>query len=404
MKLKLKPNSSVSYRIIFYMAYRNVMSKKLRSFLTIFGVVIGISAISFLVSFGLGLQLLVQNEVVGDQSIKAIDIRSTNSKIVKLSQDSYTKIQEFPHIEDVGVNYSFSASIGLNGGESDAIVYGVDETYLSLTSLELMEGELIKNNDTDTVVVSIAALKTIGIENAPEAIGKEVNLTIPLDKKSERETEITRPFKVIGVINSESNSELFISKGIFEAAGVQEYTQLKAVVDNTENVAEARKQIESLGLETSSPIDTLAQINQLFTFFNLILASFGAIGMIVAVLGMFNTLTISLIERTKEIGLMITLGARQFDMRLLFLVEALILSFTGVVIGIIFSIIGGEITNAIINQSASNKAVDSIDIFSTPLWLIAGLITFMMAVGLVVVYFPARRAEKINPIDALRRE
>lgn len=404
VELFRRSKNTIALSTLAYMALRNVMSKKLRSFLTIFGVVIGISAITFLVSFGLGLQVLVQEDVVGDQSLKAIDVSSSNSQIVKLNSDSVTKIQDYSHVEAVGVSYSFSAGVAFGGGESDAIIYGVDQTYQELTTLKLMSGRLLKEDDNNDVVISQATLKAVGISDPEKAVGREVELVIPLDNRSEREKEIRKEFTIIGVIDSESDSELFTPSGVFDAAGVADYDQLKVVVDATENVAGVRTQIESAGLETTSPVDTLEQINQLFRFFNLLLASFGAVGMLVAVLGMFNTLTISLIERTKEIGLMITLGARRLDMRILFLVEALILSIVGAIIGVVFAIFAGEITNMVINRNASERAVDAIDVFSTPLWLVAGLVGFMVAVGLAVVYFPAKRAEKINPIDALRRE
>ena len=127
--------------------------------------------------------------------------------------------------------------------------------------------------------------------------------------------------------------------------------------------------------------------------------------MIVAVLGMFNTLTISLLERTKEIGLMLALGARRKDMRRLFICEATLLSLIGSVVGIIGAIIFGKIVNIAMNQLAQSRGVtQGFTLFATPVWLIFGLIGFMVLVGLGVVFFPARRAEHINPIDALRRE
>lgn len=127
--------------------------------------------------------------------------------------------------------------------------------------------------------------------------------------------------------------------------------------------------------------------------------------MIVAVLGMFNTLTISLLERTKEIGLMVALGARSIDMRRLFVFEALFLSLFGSIIGIIGAFVLGQIVNIAMNQFASHRGVqDSFNLFAYPPLVVGGVIVFMAIVGLVVVYIPARHAEKINPIDALRRE
>ena len=127
--------------------------------------------------------------------------------------------------------------------------------------------------------------------------------------------------------------------------------------------------------------------------------------MVVAVLGMFNTLTISLLERTKEIGLMMALGARRVDLRKLFFFEAILLSLIGAIIGIIMAMFAGRIVNLIMNFTAQRRGVtDSFELFSNPWWLILGTIAFMVTVGAIVVYIPAKRAEKTDPIDALRNE
>jgi ABC-type antimicrobial peptide transport system permease subunit len=209
----------------------------------------------------------------------------------------------------------------------------------------------------------------------------------------------------VGISSTGSGSEVYLPSHIFQTAGVSAYNDLKIEADDSGDVAGLRKQIESLGFLTASPIDTIDQINEIFKFFNIILAGFGGIGMIVAVLGMFNTLTISLLERTREIGLMVALGGRNRDMRKLFILEAVLLSIIGAVSGILLAFISGQIINLIMNGFAHRRGVtDSFALFATPPLLIIGTIAFMMCVGLVVAYLPARRAARINPIDALRRE
>ena len=127
--------------------------------------------------------------------------------------------------------------------------------------------------------------------------------------------------------------------------------------------------------------------------------------MIIAILGMFNTLTISLLERTREIGLMIALGGRPIDMRKIFIFEALMLSILGSLIGVMGAIILSWLVNLILNILASQRGVEqSFSVFSNNPFLIIGVIIFMIVVGLSVVILPAIRAQKINPIDALRRE
>ncbi len=396
---------AIQLRIVFYMAVRNITSKKLRSFLTVFGVVIGIGSIFFLLSFGIGIQELVTKQVIGDKSLKALEVSSPNSRILQLDDAAINRISSYPNVDKVGLQYSFPGSLILNGGEVDAVVYGINQDYQSTTSFTVKKGRLLRPDDTRSLVVNISALKAIGIENVDEAINKQVKLTIPFQKVQANKSEISDVFTIVGVIESGAGSEIFTIDSIFTSSGVPNYQQVKVIAKGTKSIPDLRKQIESNGFQTTSLVDTLDEINKIFKFFNVILVSFGSIGMIVAVLGMFNTLTISLLERTKEIGLMMALGGRRSDMRKLFIFEALLLSFSGAVIGVVLAIIGGTAVNTYLNSGARGRGVTTdFSVFAYPAWAIAAIVGFTVFVGLLVVYFPARRAEKINPIDALRRE
>ena len=396
---------AIQLKIVFHMALRNITSKKLRSFLTVFGVVIGIGSIFFLLSFGIGIQELVTKQVIGDKSLKALEVSSPNSRILQLNDQVINKIRRYPNVDKVGLQYSFPGSIAINGGEVDAVVYGINQDFQSTTSFTLKKGRLLKKEDTRAVVVNLSTLKSIGIKTVDKAINKQVKLTIPLNKVQSNKSEISDNFTIVGVIESGAGSEVFTTDSLFTSAGVLNYQQVKVIAKDTKNISTIRKQIESNGFQTTSLVDTLDEINKIFKFFNVILVSFGSVGMIVAVLGMFNTLTISLLERTKEIGLMMALGGRRSDMRKLFIFEALLLSFLGSIIGIAFAIAGGTAVNIFLNSGARGRGVTSnFTVFAYPAWAIFGMLGFTLIVGLLVVYFPARRAETINPIDALRRE
>lgn len=396
---------SIRSSVLLHIAWRNFISKKLRSFLTVFGVVIGVTAIFFLFTFGLGVQRLVTNEVIGDQSLKAIDVNSPNSKIIQLDEDTINTIRTYPNVERVGVQFSFPGIAALEGGEIDAVVYGVNIDYQNASSLLLVEGRLLEEADARSVVVNTAALESLGIESSRDALNKQVAITVPLDRVEAKIDKIAENFTIVGVIDSGAGVEAFIPSNVFELAGVANYDQAKVVLNTVENVEDARRQIESLGFQTNSLTDTLSEIDNIFRFLNLVLIGFGSIGMIVAILGMFNTLTISLLERTKEIGLMMALGARRKDMRKLFTFEALLISFAGAIIGIALAYIAGRFVNLALNLSAQARGVnDSFELFATPIWAVLAVIAGTMLVGWLVVYFPARRAERINPIDALRRE
>jgi ABC-type antimicrobial peptide transport system permease subunit len=395
---------TISLALLLYIAKKNLMSKRLRTGLTLAGVIIGIGAIFFLLSFGLGLQKIVTDEIVGNQSIKSIDVSSPNSQLLFLNTDNLNRFSELPNVEQVGGSYLLPGIVLANGAEIDAVTYGVDIPYQTISNLSAVTGRLLEVQDNRSVVLNQSTLESIGIENSEEAIGQEITLRVPV-KTSDSTKVFEDKFVVVGVIATGAGSEVFMPSHILKNEGLESLTTIKLVVRENDDVAVVRSQIEALGFETVSPIDTIEQINQIFRYFNIILVGFGAIGMIVAVLGMFNTLTISLLERTKEIGLMVALGARSRDMKRLFVLEALLLSVIGALIGIISAIIIGFFINIVMNTYARGRGVtESFDLFSTPWWLIIGMVGFMVVIGLVVVYFPARRAEHISPIEALRRE
>lgn len=397
----------IKTNILFMFAYRNLLSKKLRSSLTIMGIAIGIGAVYFLLSFGLGIQKLVATEVIGNQSIRTIDITPANSSIVKLDDVSFERIKHIAEVKDSGVVYYFPGSYKIDNSESDAIAYGIDQGYERLTNLNLIEGKLLSESDqNNSMIVNTALLQAIGINSdTSKIIGKTIEVVIPLSNLKENLGTFKKEFVVVGVIDSGSGAEFFIPSTFFRDLGVPSYTQAKIGVDDVGDVTKARTQIESLGFNTSSPVDTLNDINRVFTYFTYILVGFGSIGMIIAILGMFNTLTISLLERTKEIGLMVALGARSLDMSRLFIFEALLLAVIGSTMGIVGAITLGQIINFAMNILAAKRGVtDHFTIFANPSLLILSVSGFMVLVGLLVVIMPAQRARNINPIDALRRE
>lgn len=392
--------------IVFDMALKNMRFKKLRSGLTILGVVIGIGAIFFLISLGFGLRNLVTKEIVGSQSVKTIDVSSTNSKIIKLDKENIQVFKSLNGVEDVGTAYSFAGSSSIEGAETDMVVFGVDKRYLDLSSLGIIAGKTLNPEEKEQMIVSKALLEKIGLKDPNSAVGKELSLLVSAASSNNRLKEDYRAnYKIIGVYDSEGGSEIFLSGKVFDDLQVEMYSQTKVVTENTEVISDIRQQIESKGFQTQSPIDTLNEINRIFKFFNIILVGFGSVGMIVAVLGMFNTLTISLLERTQEVGLMMSIGSRRRDIRRLFTIEAWLLAFLGGLSGIIGATILSTILNIIINASARGRGVsDSFSLFSTPFYVILLTLVFTTLVGLAVVYFPAKRAAQISPIDALRNE
>lgn len=400
-----KKQNNIHYSTLLHIALNNLFSKKLRSFLTVFGVVIGVSAIFFLLSFGLGVQTLVTEQVIGDQSLKSIDIQSPSSKIVSINEEFVNEVRGYSNVTGVGVQYSFPGITAVKGGEVDSVVYGVDEIYQGLSNFVIVEGRLLQKDDTKAVVVNSSILESLGFKDAKTAVGAEVAVTVPLEKFDAAIKEVKGTYTVVGVVASTSGNEIYLPSSLFDTAGVPAYTQAKIVVNEAENVANVRLQVETKGFVTNSLTDTVSEINNIFRFFNLILVGFGSIGMIVAVLGMFNTLTISLLERTQEIGLMMALGARRRDVKRLFTLEAVIISAIGAIIGMVLAYFLGVAVNTYLNLSAQSRGVNEwFNVFEVPLWTVLTVLIATVIVGLLVVFYPARRAGRTNPIEALRRE
>lgn len=390
-------------RVLLFMAWRNLTHKKMRTTLTLFGIVIGIGAIYFLVSLGLGIQQLVTDRVVGGESIKSLDITTANDRGVRLDSEMYSKLRNLPHVANTGGMYSYAGLLELKGSSVDSVVYGVNDGYLKMLDLKLLAGRVVKTGSSDDIVINQSVLRTLKYDTPRDAVGKKITLRI--DALEPKGKAFSKEFKIVGVSSDQIGSELYIASDILEGAGATQFNQVRIEATDTEGVRSLRSQIKTLGLTTVSPIDTVDQINEMFKFFNLILASFGAIGMVVAILGMFNTITISLLERTREIGLMVALGGRDADMRMLIIFEAVLLSFAGSVVGIIGATIFGQVINLGLNLFSRSRGVtEGFQLFATTWWLVLGSIAFMVLIGLVVVFFPARQAARMNPIDALRRE
>jgi putative ABC transport system permease protein len=397
--------SVIKMHLLSSIAIKNLLSKRLRTFLTMTGIVIGVGAVVFLISLAIGLHGVVDHQVLGSKSVDTIDVTTPNSENIQLNDANINKITQIANVTKVASAYIMPGQISFSNSLSDTVVYGTNNEYITLSALKFVAGAK-GFSANDDAIVNTSLLSLIGQSSPSKAINKKLSIQTSITSADGSVTKkVSDNLTIIGVANTGAGAVVYMNAQLLRDAGAVEYGQVKVVAANRSDVTTVRHQIEGFGLTTASPLDTLNQINTIFTIFTFVVAGFGGIGMVIAILGMFNTLTISLLERTSEIGLMITLGARKSDIKRLLILEALILSITGGIVGMFLAWFIGQVINFVLTHFANQNGVaGAIHVFSVTPFLVASVIVLTLAVGFIVVFYPARRAAKINPIDALRHE
>lgn len=403
-------------KTLIKIAIKSILGKKLRSFLTIGGVILGIGAIVFLVSLGYGLQNLLVERITGLDALRIIDVTTVKSQIIRINDEAKQRFLSFEPVEQVELQVNLPGRIRFGGSSTDVVVFGATKEYLDMSSVKADVGSVYENNQ-DSIIVNTSVLNLVGVDpkDYEQTLGKTATIELVLlselvnadtttQVNSEDSQTVTKELPIVGIIDDNETPYIYIPLSLLTGENVVNFSQAKVKVDNQANLETIRNNIESLGFNTSSAADTVQQIDQIFTIFRFVLGGFGAIGLIVAALGMFNTLTVSLLERTREIGLMKALGAKRKDIFLLFLVEALLISGVGGVLGIGFGYLLGESGNFLLNQLASVTGNQSVDIFYTPVVFMVIIFVFSLTVGFLTGLFPSQRAGKLNPLDALRYE
>lgn len=199
----------------------------------------------------------------------------------------------------------------------------------------------------------------------------------------------------------ESNNMILDESNELETRG---YGSILLKVDDTANVESVAEGVRKLNLGARTAKEILEGITKAFTVASIILGAIGLIALVVASIGIINTMVMAIYERTREIGVMRACGATRGTVRRLFTFEAALLGFFGGVIGLAVSYGLALIGNSVINSIAADQSVDVQIVLSFPLWLIIGVLAFTTLVGLLAGIYPAFKAARLNPVEALRYE
>jgi len=401
----------MKFRVIAFLALRNLWSHRLRTILTIIGVTIGVGAIIFLVSLGYGLEKLVTSHVANLRAFSIIDVPSATTKNLKINQEMIDKISSISHIQKVAPVSNLAGRVYKKESDSriETVVIAGNADFWQLGEFFVEKGDL--PNAADEVVVNHSILKILN-ENKDTIVGQTINLELIIPNELQDETTGSNltisniPLKIVGVQEEETSPIVLIHHALLAQNKVHNYSALKVQVDKLDKdiIATTRKQIENIGFATEYVGDTVSEISRVFSLFRVILGIFGLIALIVAALGAFNTLTISLLERIREVGLFKALGMRNKDIYKLFLTESLFIGIFGGTLGLILGGFLGQGINVILKFMAQRAHAEAIPLFITPWFFALGVALFSVVVGFLTGWYPSKRAVKIDPLDALRYE
>jgi len=182
------------------------------------------------------------------------------------------------------------------------------------------------------------------------------------------------------------------------------YNQLIIKVQHPQNVQDVEQQIRKKGFSAFSLNDALQGAKRAFILLDIVLSLIGSIALAVSSLGIVNTMVMSILERTREIGIMKAIGGSDGDIRKIFLIEASAIGFLGGVSGVVLGWIVGRIVNFGANVYIQNQGGTPGNLFSLPFWLIGGAIAFSISISLIAGSYPAARAARLDPIRALRHD
>ena len=401
---------------LFKIALRALANNKLRAFLTMLGIIIGVASVIAMLAIGQGSKKSIQQQIseMGSNMIMIHPgaemrggVRQDPSAMQTLKLENYEKLsEECTYLSGISPNVSSSGQLVAGANNYPSSVSGVSMDYLTIRQLTVEQGEMFTENDIRTAAKVWVIGKTIVDNLFPDGsdpIGKVI-----------RCNQI--PFRVIGVLKSKGYNSMGMDQddvvlapystvmkrllaqtylsGIFASALTEEMTE-EAVDEITTILRREHKLKETdaddFTIRTQQELSSM--LNTTTDLMTTLLACIAGISLVVGGIGIMNIMYVSVTERTREIGLRMSVGARGVDILSQFLIEAILISITGGLIGVIIGC----------GASFMIKAIAHWPVFIQP-WSV--LLSFLVCTvtGVFFGWYPAKKAADLDPIDALRYE
>lgn len=390
-------------RDVLSLSTRMFKTRPMRTFLTILGVGVGIGTVLFLVSLGYGMQNLILGRIANADTLLTLDVTSGPTKLLELSQDNIDRIKTIPSIEDVSRLKTYAAQLTMGKLTGNGQVIAVDYSFLRRRNVKTLSGTIEDPLGKRIAFMSSAGAKLFN-KSPDELVGQQVDLSLLVVGEGGYNdvVNLSGSYLIGGVFDDENVSNVYITLDQIQNLHPEPFDTAKVKVSDASTLEITRQALIEQGFIVSAVSDIVEQATKIFHIMQIVLALFGLVALLVSAIGMFNTMTITLLERTNEIGIMRSIGITERDVRKLFLVEALLMGFLGGVGGIIIGLSAGYVANFGVNMLAARFGGLPVTLFSAPAWFMIFIVVFSTFIGILTGLFPARRAAKLNPLDALR--
>lgn len=445
------------------LAFRNLREAMLRNSLTTLGVCVGVASLVAMLSLGVGLQQFASKRLANTGLFNAVFVyskadtpefrrspaaaNSANAEARPLNESARLELTRIPLVTEVYPQIRFMTEVRFAGNPYPTSVAGVPQSASGDGAFDGMQGRFFSGPDTNEVILQSEFAKELS-SNTASLIGKNLVLRYA-ERQSLSSTDSAhsdpatsgpgskggfsvvpqeKALRIIGIVATEpeggfggfGRSRVFIPLQLAEKLSAtdvsdlrelvngngasRDYSSLTVRVQSPTDVQTVEAAIKNMGFATFSLLDTTRNLQLFFTVIDLLLGIFGSLALAVATLGIVNTLVMAILERRREIGVFKALGADDRDVRKLFFAEAGVMGLIGGIGGVILGWLIGRGLTLGTNIYLSRQHLPPVEISAVPLWLALGAIAFAVIVSLAAGLYPASRAARLNPIEALRYE
>lgn len=412
----------MNYQNLFKIALRAIAANKMRSFLTALGIIIGIAAVITMLAIGQGSKASIKANIaeMGSNMIMISPgadmrggVRQDASSMETLKQADYQSIKEdCNYISAISPTVNSSGQWIYGNNNTQSSIYGVNQDYLSIRQLKVADGEMF----TDTDIKAAAKVCILGqtvvdylFPDGSDPIGKVVRFN-------------SIPFRVVGVLQKKGYNSMgmdqddlvlapyttvmkrilaqtylggIVCSAITEEASQPAQDQISEILRRNHKLKDATETTEAdeddFNIRSQEEISNM--MNSTMSTITILLGSVAGISLLVGGIGIMNIMYVSVTERTREIGLRMSVGARGIDILNQFLIEAILLSVTGGIIGVILGVSLSLSLNAFLHIATQIEP-----------WSIIMSFAVCTFTGVFFGWYPAKKAARLDPIEAIRYE